>query len=84
VIVPDKSTIYRPYMLDDVGGGGNPDIISAAVSAGINSVNLLDLFRQHIVSSVDLYLPNDTHLSVSGYELMGTAIAERIKNSVTR
>lgn len=80
-LVPDKSTVYRPYMLVEADKIGYPDIFSTIVSAGINSVDLLGLFQQKVASNVDLYLPNDTHLSASGYQLMGSAIADRVKHA---
>lgn len=79
VVVPDKSTVYRPYMLDEADKAGHPDIFAAMKSSGIESVDLLTLFRQNVTGTVDLYLPNDTHLGPSGYRLMGGLVADSIQ-----
>lgn len=81
VLVPDKSTVYRPYMLVEADKTGYPDISSALVNAGINSVDLLGLLQQKVASNADLYLPNDTHLGGTGYQLMASAILERMNRA---
>ena len=80
-LVPDKSTVYRPYMLLEVDKTGYPDMATALANAGINSVDLLRALQQKVVSNADLYLPNDTHLGNAGYQLMASAIFERINRA---
>lgn len=80
-IVPDKSTVYRPYMLAEADKTGYPDIFFAIAMAGVNAVELLDSFRQHVGNKVDLYQPNDTHLSSLGYQLMASKIATQLKHA---
>jgi hypothetical protein len=76
VIVPDKSTVYRPFMKNKDIKNVYPDISTRLDSAGINSVNLVGRFQISVKEIVDLYLPNDTHLSTQGYKLMAEFIAE--------
>lgn len=80
-LVPDKSTVYRPYMLAEADKTGYPDISSALVNAGINSADLLGLFHEKVAGNADLYLPNDTHLGGTGYRLMASAIHEQLKRA---
>jgi len=84
VVVPDKSTIYRPYILDRPDQIGHPDVFSALAASGIDSIDLRELFLEKVTSNIDLYLPNDTHLGPSGYRLMGSAIAERLQSTGTK
>jgi hypothetical protein len=76
VVVPDKSTTYRPYMTDRASRNGYPDIFRQLSSAGVRNVNLLDQFQHAAGEVVDLYLPNDTHLSTQGYKLMASQVAD--------
>lgn len=80
-IVPDKSTIYRPFMLEAARQAQYPDIFSFIAEAGLSSVDLRSLFQKNVERTTDLYLPNDTHLSASGYRLMAAAIAQRLKSA---
>lgn len=84
VVVPDKSTVYRPFVLGASDQSGYPDVFSALATSGVNSVDLLNLFREKVTTNIDLYLPNDTHLGPDGYRLMGAAIAERLQSTGTR
>jgi len=74
VVVPDKSTIYRPYMADEAGKA-YPDVFTRLKAAKVNSVDLSEHFRKEAGNTIDLYLPNDTHLSTQGYRLMATRVA---------
>jgi len=84
VVVPDKSTVYRPYILGLPDQIEHPDVFSALTASGIDSIDLRELFREKVTSHIDLYLPNDTHLGPSGYHLMGAAIAERLQSTGTK
>lgn len=81
VVVPDKSTVYRSYMLRAATTAEYPDIFSSIAAAGVDSVDLRSLFQKNVASTIDLYLPNDTHLSPSGYRMMASAIAERLQTA---
>ncbi|MDI1270357.1 MAG: hypothetical protein PSV40_14825 [Polaromonas sp.] len=81
VVVPDKSTVYRSYMLRAAATAEYPDIFSSIAAAGVDSVDLRNLFQKNVANTIDLYLPNDTHLSPSGYRIMASAIAERLQTA---
>lgn len=78
IVVPDKSSAYRPYLANEVSKSGYPDIFEQLKVVGVSNVNLLRFFQQAAGETVDLYLPNDTHLSTQGYKLMASKIAEHI------
>jgi hypothetical protein len=70
-IVPNKSTTYL-----------YPDkrFWDQADKLGVNSVNLLQVMRQAVTDHVvDLYEGNNTHLSTTGYLLMGKAIYQQMQ-----
>jgi hypothetical protein len=81
VVVPDKSTVYRSYIIGAATTAEYPDIFSSIAAAGVVSVDLRSLFQKNVASTIDLYLPNDTHLSPSGYLMMASAIAERLQTA---
>ncbi len=78
IVVPDKSTAYRPYLTNEASKLGYPDIFEQLKTAKVNNVNLLDFFQKGAGETVDLYLPNDTHLSMQGYKMMASKLAEKI------
>jgi lysophospholipase L1-like esterase len=70
-VVPNKSTTYL-----------YPDkrFWDEADKLGMNSVNLLQVMRQAVASRVvDLYPGDETHLSTTGYILMGQAIYRQMQ-----
>ena len=75
IVVPDKSSVYRPYLANDASKVGYPDVSEQLKTAGVNNVNLLSYFQHAAGETVDLYLPNDTHLSTQGYKLMASRVA---------
>lgn len=84
VIVPDKSTVYRPYMLDASVYAEYPNLYPFFKASGVNLIDLRTLFEKNVASTTDLYLPNDTHLSPSGYRMMASAIADRLHLAGTK
>ena len=78
VVVPDKSSAYRKYLAVEGGKGKLLSINKRVKAAGVNSVELLDLFQKEVAGTVDLYLPNDTHLSTQGYKLMADKISHAL------
>lgn len=79
IVVPDKSSAYRPYLANEASKSGYPDIFEQLKVAGVNNVNLLSYFQHAAAETVDLYLPNDTHLSTQGYKLLASKLAEYIR-----
>jgi hypothetical protein len=78
VVVPDKSSAYRQYMVNEASRDGYPDVFEQLKDAGVNNVNLLSFFQHAMRETVDLYLPNETHLSTQGYKLMASKVAAHI------
>jgi hypothetical protein len=76
IVVPDKSSVYRPYLSKEASKVGYPDVSEQLKTAGVNSVNLLSYFQHAAGETIDLYLPNDTHLSTQGYKLMASKVAD--------
>lgn len=72
VLIPDKSSAYRDCLLDDAHAdqrrGVNPT--QTLIAAGVHTPDLLRVFQQNLNQVVDLYLPDDTHLSSAGFLLM--------------
>ncbi len=76
IVVPDKSSAYRHYLADEASRDGYPDVFGQLKAAGVNNVDLLNVFQQAVGKTIDLYLPNDTHLSTQGYKLMASKVAD--------
>ncbi len=75
IVVPDKSSAYRQYLSLEEERVGYPDVFQQLDDAGVNSVNLFKFFQQAIQDTVDLYNPNDTHLSAQGSRMMAAKVA---------
>lgn len=75
VVVPDKSTVYQKCLL---GGGleteGLVNITDQLIAVGINTPNVLRAFKINSSNLVDLYRPDDTHLSENGFVLLANEI----------
>ena len=88
VIAPNKASVY-PEMLarrsQRVTQPANPDtltIISELTRAGVELVNLFDVFSQERAASSDrtqYYLSQDSHWSAEGVTLAAKAVAKRIQ-----
>ncbi len=76
VVVPDKYSVYRQYLANEAIKEGYPNVFEQLKTAGVNNINLLTYFQQAVRETVDLYLPNDTHLSTQGYKLMALKVAD--------
>lgn len=70
-VVPDKSTVYL-----------HPDKkFWDEAEKRFHAPNLLRIFREEIgKKTVDLYRPNNTHLSTTGYLILGNAIYQGINH----
>lgn len=55
---------------------GYPDIFDELRKENVDFIDLLSHFRARLDSTVDLYNPNDTHLSVQGYLAMAEKVAD--------
>lgn len=77
IVVPDKLTTYQECLSNpgNLNAGNRRDITASLIAAGVRTPDLLSIFREHVNKTVDLYLPNDTHLGVAGYVLMGEKLS---------
>jgi hypothetical protein len=80
VIAPDKSSVYRDCFMnrDDFLKSQSTNITKQLILSGANTPNLLELFIKNRNNIVDLYMPNDTHWSESGYLLMAKELGKLI------
>jgi hypothetical protein len=78
-VIPDKSTVY----VEHIKGPSLPIIQSSVwqqlARAGLASINVKDLYQNALLTQLDLYLPNDTHLGFNGYNLLAKAIASELQ-----
>ncbi len=72
VLIPDKSSAYRDCLSDDPSEELRKQVnpTKALIAAGVNTPDLMREFQEGANRVVDLYLPNDTHLSSAGFSLM--------------
>lgn len=72
VVVPDKLTVYQDCLRNDPEREARKrtNVTAALISAGSNTPDLLQAFRENTAKITDLYYPNNTHLSTSGYIFM--------------
>lgn len=75
LVVPDKSTVYRPWMH---GPSQIPEapILPAFESAGVHIVYPLQAMRLAATQAPDFYWPDDTHLSPRGFAWLGRHLHE--------
>jgi SGNH hydrolase-like domain, acetyltransferase AlgX len=75
MIVPDKLTVYAPFLpYRDFDGLSHLDRLAEA--PGLNLVRLGDAFDPR--RTVDLYLPDDTHWSPRTHALAGSAVRDAL------
>jgi hypothetical protein len=73
VVVPDKSSVYREFLVSPPAPV--PDAVSALARQGVSTVELLAPMRAAVGSTPDLFMPDDTHLSARGFERLGVEVA---------
>jgi lysophospholipase L1-like esterase len=78
LVIPDKSTAYANEIIPkDLLPKNN---FWSEIQTSANFVSLLDEFQEAAATIVDFYLPNDTHLSTSGYQYL----AEHLYNTTLK
>lgn len=76
-IVPDKFTVYAPYIDTDVT---SINLSKELEDRGLSLYRLDILFREAIEAGAkDLYLPNDTHWNPEGSRLFASAILNQMQ-----
>lgn len=82
MVVPDKSTVYAPYLKQPLLPGTPPDVWGAMSTQHVVQIDVRPAFSLALNHHVDLYLPNDTHVGVLGYTLLGDAVAQSVRSLV--
>ena len=78
LIAPDKSSVYQSCIPANDTILKNQSINQLLIDAGVNTPNLQSVFRENIGVIVDLYDPDNTHWSESGYILAGEIIGNYV------
>lgn len=76
LVVPDKSTVYRPFVDPAADVPTSPEFATALREAGVRVVFPAAPLGGRVTEVVDLYMPDDTHLSTRGFELLAQAVAD--------
>jgi hypothetical protein len=79
VVVPDKTTVYAPFLREAVLPNGTFDVWGELHRRNLASVDLRTIFEAAAANQVDFYLPDDTHLGTQGYRVMGEAVARALR-----
>ena len=79
--IPDKSTVYSKFFTAPQFLAQPPDVWKELDEQGVNQVDLKRELLSAVDSNQDLYLPNDSHLGIKGYILMGNAVANNLKQN---
>lgn len=72
IIAPDKLSVYQDCLINDPDRAARKriNVTKSLIEAGGNAPDLLHAFQENSGKVVDLYYPNNTHLSTSGYMFM--------------
>lgn len=75
MVVPDKLTVYQGCLLDDrLASAKFVNVTDQLIAAGVNTPDILRAFNEAVVTRVDLYKPDDTHLSESGFTFLAQEV----------
>jgi hypothetical protein len=80
IVAPDKSTTYRKCSRAIDTDSVAPNINQLLIEAGVNAPDMSGQFRSKIGDVIDLYDPNNTHWSASGYVLAGNIVSRYISH----
>lgn len=83
IVIPDKLSVYQDCLLNDshLEERKRVDVTNLLINSGVNTPDLLRPFKENIRKIVDLYLPDDGHLSESGYILLANELEKFITHS---
>lgn len=79
MVVPDKSTAYAAYLKRPLSSRTSPDVWGALSAKQVDQIDVRAKLASALAHHVDVYLPNDTHVGVLGYTLLGEAVAQSIR-----
>lgn len=77
IISPDKLSVYQECLANDpnVEARKQVNVTQSLIQAGGNVPNLIQVFQEQAGKMLDLYYPNDTHLSIDGNILAAETLA---------
>ena len=81
LVVPDKSTVYRPWMSEASRIPEQP-VLEIFRDAGVNIVFPVREMREAAAAITDFYLPDDTHLSPAGFAWLGRHMQQRLADQM--
>ena len=79
LLVPDKSSVYQHCFVER-SPQRIPDATQQLILAGVNTPDLMTVFRNDSGKIEDLYFPDNTHLSERGY----LVLAEQVRRLLTK
>lgn len=78
MVVPDKLTVYGPYLKKPIEKLFYDKLYYALNSNDILSINLKEYLQKQVKNTPDLYQPDDTHFSKKGTKIIGQYIGKQI------
>jgi len=77
IIFPDKLSVYQECLTKDpnVEARKQVNVTQSLIQAGGNVPNLIQVFQDQAGKMLDLYYPNNTHLSTDGNILAAETLA---------
>lgn len=75
LVIPDKSSVYRPWLPEAARAGDDTSLLEVFNAAGVSVEFPLQQMRGEAAQVLDFYLPDDTHLSPVGFRWLGRHIA---------
>jgi len=75
-VIPDKSSVYAEHVKVPALPITQSSVWQQLKQARLASINIKDLYQNALPTELDLYLPNDTHLSPQGYKLLASKVAD--------
>ena len=81
IVIPDKLSVYEDCLLNaNDAVEGKINITELLMASGVNIPNLLPTLKSKRYEIMDLYYPNNTHFSESGYILMAAELEKFISS----
>lgn len=83
VLAPDKLSVYYDCIPGESGIPGEVSFNTSSflVEAGLQTPDLLSIFRSRRNEITDLYKPDDSHLSTSGYILLAQELGQVMRRA---
>lgn len=79
VVIPDKATTYRPWIVQGQAASPlSPDLFSTLESTLGKDNNFLPAFHDAATTTIDFYNPDNTHISLDGYRFLAKEVAKRL------